>query len=277
MRVAGGAATLKVADGVVYMVISVRNVGTGLAVVHRWHVEVTGQPQQTHPPLEDFTTQARDIYVASGDIGFWQERCAIRPQRQFEAVAAAVEAGDPMVLSILYGDWEGGQRVIGQFALRRANDKWLTQRAGTSTSTAPIHASPESPRSRQGPARRQAVQPNARRQVRPAHTPYASDVVTADGAFAARGAGSAQPRLCALDRKDLRRRWPSRLMPCAEMPFRLDQVADPAKAACRSPSQGPMKGASEARLATRPQRNRPMVRQPHRRQGFLQPLSPTLR
>jgi len=29
------------------MVISVRNVGTGLAVMHGWHVEVTGQPQQT--------------------------------------------------------------------------------------------------------------------------------------------------------------------------------------------------------------------------------------
>jgi len=39
---------------------------------------------------------------------------------------SAVEAGDPMMLNILYGDWEGGQRVISQFALRRANDKWLT-------------------------------------------------------------------------------------------------------------------------------------------------------
>jgi hypothetical protein len=45
---------------------------------------------------------------------------------QFKAVAAAVEAGDPMMLSILYGDWEGGQRVISQFALRQANDRRLT-------------------------------------------------------------------------------------------------------------------------------------------------------
>lgn len=115
-------------------------------------------------------------------------------------------------------------------------------------------------------------------QVRPAHTRYASDVVTADGALATRGGGSAQLRLCALDREGSAAAiWPSRLMPCAEMPFRLGQVAAPAKAACRSPSRGPMKGASEARLATRPQTNRPMVRRPHRQQGFLQPLSPTLR
>ena len=70
VRVAGGMATLEVADGAVYMVISVRNVGTGLAVMHGWHVEVGGQPRLAHPPLEDFTTQTRDIYVASGDVGF---------------------------------------------------------------------------------------------------------------------------------------------------------------------------------------------------------------
>ena len=126
LRVTGGTATLEVADNVVYMVISVRNVGTGLAVMHGWHVEVTGQPQQTHPPLEEFTAQTRDIYVAPGDLGFWQGALRDPAAAQFKAVAAAVEAGDPMLLYVLYGDWEGGQRVISQFSLRRTNDKWLT-------------------------------------------------------------------------------------------------------------------------------------------------------
>ena len=90
-----------------YMVISIRNVGTGLAVMHGWHVEVTGQPQQTHPPLEEFIAQTRDIYVAPGDIGFWQGALRDPATAQFKAAAAAVEAGDPMMLSILYGDWEG--------------------------------------------------------------------------------------------------------------------------------------------------------------------------
>ena len=126
LRVAGGAATLEVADGVVYMVISVRNVGTGLAVMHGWHAEITRQPQLAHPPLENFITQARDIYVAPGDVGFWQGALRDPATGQFKAVAAAVAAGDPMMLSVLYGDWEGGQRVISQFALRHVNDKWLT-------------------------------------------------------------------------------------------------------------------------------------------------------
>jgi hypothetical protein len=126
LKVAGGLATLEVGDGAVYMVISVRNVGTGLAVMHGWHVEVTDQPRQTHPPLEDFTAQTRDIYVASGDIGFWQGALRDPATAQFKAVAAAVEAGDPIMLSILYGDWEGGQRVISLFTLRHVNDRWLT-------------------------------------------------------------------------------------------------------------------------------------------------------
>ena len=45
--------------------ISVRNVGTGLAVMHGWRIEVSEQPQLAHPPLEDFTTQTRDIYLAA--------------------------------------------------------------------------------------------------------------------------------------------------------------------------------------------------------------------
>ena len=126
VRVTGGMASLEVADGVVYMVVSVRNVGTGLAVMHGWHVTVSGEPQPTHPPLEDFTTQTRDIYVAAGDVGFWQGALRDPAAATFKAVAAAVEAGGTMMLSVLYGDWEGGQRVISQFALRHVNDKWLT-------------------------------------------------------------------------------------------------------------------------------------------------------
>jgi hypothetical protein len=36
----------------------------------------------------------------------------------FKAVRTAIEARDLVVLSLLYGDFEGGQRVITQFSLR---------------------------------------------------------------------------------------------------------------------------------------------------------------
>ena len=51
--VPGGGAEVEVTDAAVYMAISVRNVGTGLAVMHGWHVGIGLQPERTHPPLED--------------------------------------------------------------------------------------------------------------------------------------------------------------------------------------------------------------------------------
>jgi len=37
-------------------------------------------------------------------------------------VADAIEADQPLVINLLYGDFEGGQRVITQFALRPASE-----------------------------------------------------------------------------------------------------------------------------------------------------------
>jgi hypothetical protein len=35
--------------------------------------------------------------------------------------------GQPPVINPLYGDFEGGQRVITQFSLRPASERWLAQ------------------------------------------------------------------------------------------------------------------------------------------------------
>jgi hypothetical protein len=49
------------------------------------------------------------------------------PAGTFQAVADAVKAAQPLVIDLLYGDFEGGQRVITQFSLRPANKRWLAQ------------------------------------------------------------------------------------------------------------------------------------------------------
>jgi hypothetical protein len=125
LAVAGGGATLEVTESAVYMAIAVRNVGTGLAVLHGWHVQVGRGDERAHPPLEEFTSQVRDIYVAPGDSGFWQGAFRDPAAEVFQAVTAAIEAESLLMLSLLYGDFEGGQRVISQFALRRGHEKWL--------------------------------------------------------------------------------------------------------------------------------------------------------
>jgi hypothetical protein len=122
----GGRAALKITENVVYMAISIRNVGTGLAVLHGWYLCPEFQRERSHPPLEDFTTQNRDIYIAPGDTGFWQGAYRDPETASFRAAATAIAAGEPMMLSLLYGDYEGGQRVISQFTLRRGQeDNWL--------------------------------------------------------------------------------------------------------------------------------------------------------
>jgi hypothetical protein len=127
LTVDGGTATLEVTDEVVYLAVSVRNVGTGLAVLHGWHVGVGLQTERSHPPLEDFTPQQLDIYVAPGDDGLWLSALRDPAADIFHAVADAVKAGEPLVINLLYGDFEGGQRVITQFSLRRAGERWLAQ------------------------------------------------------------------------------------------------------------------------------------------------------
>jgi hypothetical protein len=117
-RVAGGGADVKVTGDAVYLAALVRNVGTGLAVLHGWHVLLEPPAERTHPPLEDFISQLRDIYVAPGDNGVWQGAFRDPGTEIFKAVRAAAEAGELIILSLLYGDFEGGQRMISQFSLR---------------------------------------------------------------------------------------------------------------------------------------------------------------
>ena len=129
ITVPGGEARLDVTDVAVYMAISVRNVGTGLAVMLGWHAQIGLQQERSHPPLEEFIAQIRDIYVAPGDDGFWLAALRDPAAREFAALAAAIKAGDPLMISLLYGDFEGGQRIISQFALRRGDGGWLTAAA----------------------------------------------------------------------------------------------------------------------------------------------------
>jgi hypothetical protein len=75
--VAGGGAAAEVANEAVYLAISLRNAGSGIAVLHGWRVypELAvplGRGRGEHPSPEDFTALTRDLYVPVGDVGFWQ-------------------------------------------------------------------------------------------------------------------------------------------------------------------------------------------------------------
>jgi hypothetical protein len=71
-------------------------------------------------------SQIRDIYVAPGDCELWLGALSDPAAGKFKTVAAAIAAGEDLTLSLLYGDFEGGQRVISQFVRRRTNERWLS-------------------------------------------------------------------------------------------------------------------------------------------------------
>jgi hypothetical protein len=119
--VPGGQGAAKATAEAVYFVISVRNVGTGIAVLHGWHLLpellLERGAHVVPPPLDDFTTLSRDLYVAPGDIAFWQGSFRDPASDGYREARRAVEAPQRLGVDILYGDFEGGQRVISRFML----------------------------------------------------------------------------------------------------------------------------------------------------------------
>jgi hypothetical protein len=124
----GGHGAAEHIDGSVYLAISVRNVGSGIAVCQGWVVRpgvTSSRDVPTHAGLDEFRLQSRDIYIPAGDIGMWQG--ALRnPDDQTRAAAVqAIETGQPVILELLYSDQVGRQRTISRFSLIPANDQWL--------------------------------------------------------------------------------------------------------------------------------------------------------
>jgi hypothetical protein len=78
----GGGGTAEIADNAIYLTMSVRNVGNGIAVIHGWRVESSRELAQAgRPALDGFRRLTRDLYIAAGDVAFWQARFVIRPSR----------------------------------------------------------------------------------------------------------------------------------------------------------------------------------------------------
>jgi hypothetical protein len=113
----GGRACIELVDGNIYLAMSLRNVGAGIAVLQGWHpiTELTAEPP--HTEVDEFRRQTRDLYVPAGGPGFWQG--AIRdPGDAFHAdVAAAIKDRRRFGIEVLYSDHEGGQRTITLFTV----------------------------------------------------------------------------------------------------------------------------------------------------------------
>ena len=126
MRIEGGRAGAEVVDGVVYLAMGLRNVGNGLGVLDRWMVYPDRNFDEPTRDLESYRRLSRDLYVAAGDVGFWQGAIRDVDDPMFDPTADAIKNRVPMTIDILYGDHEGGQRTISRFLIRPLDDgQWL--------------------------------------------------------------------------------------------------------------------------------------------------------
>ena len=106
-----------------YMAIALRNGGAGVAVIHGWAVTVGDTLDEKMPPTEAFRRQLRDMYIPAGDTGFWQGAIRDRENPDHALLTAAERDGERVMVDLLYGDHEGGQRMVTRFGLSTGADE----------------------------------------------------------------------------------------------------------------------------------------------------------
>jgi len=131
-----GLAAVQESDGSLYLAIPLRNVASGLAVLHGWYIWLQRITDDRRAPVEDFHRLTRDLYVPAGDISFWQAAVRDPTDPLYAPLREAIAAGTGLSIDLLYGDHEGGQRVITRFyvsprdhATDEEADLWLCSTA----------------------------------------------------------------------------------------------------------------------------------------------------
>ncbi len=124
----GGGAGVAIVDDAVYLGISLRNAGSGIAVLDGWTM-ITGDVRvRDHMPLESFTRLTRDLYLGAGSLGYWQGSFRDPTSEGYIEARRVIEAREGFGIEILYGDEEGGQRRISRFGvLARDDGSWLAE------------------------------------------------------------------------------------------------------------------------------------------------------
>jgi hypothetical protein len=117
-RLDGGIGAIEEANGKVYMAIPLRNVGSGLGILHGWHVSLGRRiGEDPRARIDDFRQQQRDLYVPAGDTGYWQGAIRDEEDHFMEPARTAIRTRERLTVDLLYGDHEGGQRTISRFVL----------------------------------------------------------------------------------------------------------------------------------------------------------------
>lgn len=127
ITVHGGGAAVDVAGGVVYLALSLRNVGAGIAVLQAWQARDSLVPAAEPPSgVDGFRRLTRDQYIPAGNPGVLQAAVRDPDDPLRAALAAAASERRAFSVELLYTDQVGGQRTISRFGVLPDHaDGWL--------------------------------------------------------------------------------------------------------------------------------------------------------
>jgi hypothetical protein len=129
-KLSGGRVSVELVDGNLYLAMSLRNVGAGIAVLQGWHPTLEPRPAPLRTELDQFRRQTRDLYVPAGGIGFWQGAVRDGDDAFYAGLVAVIQERRRFAIELLYSDHEGGQRTVSLFSVtprdaRDDPDQWM--------------------------------------------------------------------------------------------------------------------------------------------------------
>jgi hypothetical protein len=126
-KVEGGRAVADHVEDNIYLAIGVRNVGTGIALLHGWTIWPDVYRGDPVAP-DDFRRLSIDSYVAANAAGVWESALRDPNEAAFIGMVERIREREPFTVDLLYGDQEGGQRTISRFmVLPAGDDGWFAQ------------------------------------------------------------------------------------------------------------------------------------------------------
>lgn len=129
VHVAGGRAVADVRDGVIYLAISLRNAGSGIALLHGWNpIADMALSDRAPAEIDDFRRLTIDLYVPAGGTGYWEGAVRDEDDPVQAGLLEMIRVREPFSVELLYGDQDGGQRTISRFTVLPAGDEgWYCQ------------------------------------------------------------------------------------------------------------------------------------------------------
>jgi hypothetical protein len=117
LEVSGHGGAIKAKNDGVYMAVALRNGGAGVAVLQAWRAEASDLTGPDAPDLAEFRQQSRHLYIPAGETGFWQGAIRGTDDPWYESLREAGEQRQRVLIDVLYGDQDGGQRAIARFSV----------------------------------------------------------------------------------------------------------------------------------------------------------------